>query len=107
MAGEGWMDPSTFRIMFDVVNEETGKRLRPTGKCHAFFRRLRIAVRGQIIEDIDNYNLDTTGKWAENKWIIVGDEEPYDDVVSREDSDEDDEEGNDNDWDTDSEGGEE
>ena len=56
MAGDGWMDPSTFRIMFDVVNEESGKRLRPIGKCHAFFRRLRIAVRGQIIEDIDNYN---------------------------------------------------
>ena len=26
------------------------------GKAHAFFRRLRISVRGQIIEDIDNYN---------------------------------------------------
>ena len=58
MAGEGWMDPSTFRIMFDVVNDDNDgvKKLRPLGRCHAFFRRLRIAVRGQIIEDIDNYN---------------------------------------------------
>jgi hypothetical protein len=30
--------------------------LRPLGKVHAFFRRLRIAVRGTIIEDIDNFN---------------------------------------------------
>ena len=60
LAGDGqWMDPSTFRIMFDVVNADpnpTVKRLRPIGKAHAFFRRLRISVRGQIIEDIDNYN---------------------------------------------------
>jgi hypothetical protein len=61
MAGEGWMDPSTFRIMFDVVNLDLGTSgapevLRPIGRPHAFFRRLRIAVRGQIIEDIDNYN---------------------------------------------------
>ena len=60
LAGDGqWMDPSTFRIMFDVVNADpnpTVKRLRPIGKAHAFSRRLRISVRGQIIEDIDNYN---------------------------------------------------
>ena len=60
LAGDGsWLDPSTFRIMFDVVNADgnpTVKMLRPIGKAHAFFRRLRISVRGQIIEDIDNYN---------------------------------------------------
>ena len=45
--------------MFDVVNADSNpatKLLRPIGKAHAFFRRLRISVRGQIIEDIDNYN---------------------------------------------------
>jgi hypothetical protein len=45
--------------MFDIVNADNSpstKRLRPIGKAHAFFRRLRISVRGQIIEDIDNYN---------------------------------------------------
>jgi len=60
LAGDGsWLDPSTFRIMFDVVNNDllaSSKKLRPIGKAHAFFRRLRISVRGQIIEDIDNYN---------------------------------------------------
>ena len=60
LAGDGsWLDPSTFRIMFDVVNNDPNpsvKKLRPIGKAHAFFRRLRISVRGQIIEDIDNYN---------------------------------------------------
>jgi hypothetical protein len=59
LAGDGsWLDPSTFRIMFDVVNTDTSnnKKLRPLGKAHGFFRRLRISVRGQIIEDIDNYN---------------------------------------------------
>jgi hypothetical protein len=60
LAGDGsWLDPSTFRIMFDVVNNDllaSAKKLRPIGKAHAFFRRLRISVRGQIIEDIDNFN---------------------------------------------------
>ena len=59
LAGEGRLDPSTFRIMFDVVNDDAdtaAKQLRPLGRPHAFFRRLRISVRGQIIEDIDNFN---------------------------------------------------
>ncbi len=45
--------------MFDVVNSDATpdvKKLCPIGRAHAFFRRLRISVRGQIIEDIDNYN---------------------------------------------------
>ena len=59
LAGDGqWMDPSTFRIMFDVVNDDAdaNERLRPIGRAHAFFRKLRISIRGQIIEDIDNFN---------------------------------------------------
>ena len=60
LAGDGsWLDPSTFRIMFDVVNDDPArgtKKLRPIGRPHGFFRRLRISLRGQIIEDIDNYN---------------------------------------------------
>ena len=59
LAGDGqWLDPSTFRIMFDVVNDDSdpAKRLRPLARAHAFFRRLRISIRGQIIEDIDNFN---------------------------------------------------
>ena len=58
IAGDQWADPSTLRIMFDVLNNDSdpNKRLRPIGKAHAFFRRLRISIRGQIVEDIDNYN---------------------------------------------------
>ena len=45
--------------MFDVVSNDANpatKKLRPIGRAHAFFRRLRVSVRGQIIEDTDNYN---------------------------------------------------
>ena len=37
LAGDGWLDPSTFRVAFDVVNDEAGKSLRPIGRAHAFF----------------------------------------------------------------------
>ena len=49
--GEGWLDPSTVRIMFDVINTDLDDRktLTPIGYCHGFFRRLRLSVRGQII----------------------------------------------------------
>jgi hypothetical protein len=45
--------------MFDVVNDGAAratKKLRPIGRPHGFFWRMRISLRGQIIEDIDNYN---------------------------------------------------
>ena len=35
--GEGWLDPSTFRLMFDVMHTEgdvTQKTLKPIGYCH-------------------------------------------------------------------------
>jgi hypothetical protein len=37
--GEGWLDPSTVRLMFDVVNTDGDitKTLRPIGYCHGFF----------------------------------------------------------------------
>ena len=56
--GENWADPSTFRIMFDVVNGDNNgvKKLRPIGRAHAFFNRLRVSARGQVLEDIDNFN---------------------------------------------------
>ena len=56
--GEGWLDPSTVRIMFNVINTDpdTNKTLKPIGYCHGFFRRLRLSVRGQIIEDIQDFN---------------------------------------------------
>ena len=58
VTGDDWLDPSTFRVMFDLVNMETGadKELRPLGGPHSFFKRMRILCNGQIVEDIDDYN---------------------------------------------------
>ena len=56
--GKGWLDPSTVRLMFDVMNTDPDdtKTLKPIGYCHGFFRRLRISVRGQIIEEAQDFN---------------------------------------------------
>jgi hypothetical protein len=68
LATEGWLDPSTVRVFLDVVNNDesvvvgtatnppTTKVLRPIGAVHAFFKRLRITMRGVVIEDIMDYN---------------------------------------------------
>ena len=58
ITGDQWMDPSTFRIMFDLVNMEsdTAKELRPLGGPWTFFRRMRVLCGGTIVEDIDLYN---------------------------------------------------
>ena len=37
------------------VDGNATKTLRPIGYCHGFFRRLRLSVRGQIIEDIQDF----------------------------------------------------
>ena len=69
LATEGWLDPSTVRVFFDVVNSDRTayaavaggraagtKKLRPLGPVHGFFKRLRITMRGVVIEDIMDYN---------------------------------------------------
>ncbi len=58
LTGDNWLDPSTFRVMFNVNNTETtaGKNLRVLGGPWCFFRRMRVLVSGQLVEDIDNYN---------------------------------------------------
>ena len=60
LTGDGWLDPSTLRIMFNLQNDDADpillKNLRPLGSPHAFFRRLRVLCGGQVVEDIDNYN---------------------------------------------------
>ena len=74
LSTEGWLDPSTVRFFMDVVNTDpsptliaptnpptvppwpTHKVLRPIGSVSAFFRRLRITMRGVVIEDIMDYN---------------------------------------------------
>jgi len=58
LTGDNWLDPSTFRVMFDLNNLETtiGKSLRPLGGPWCFFRRLRVLCAGQLVEDIMDYN---------------------------------------------------
>ena len=58
LASDGWLDPSTFRLMFNLTNTDAtaGRELRPLGGPWSFFRRVRILAGGQVIEDIDNYN---------------------------------------------------
>jgi hypothetical protein len=57
LASEGWLDPSTLRVFFDVVNEQGAPLvIRPLSQPSAFFRRLRVTMRGVVIEDIMDYN---------------------------------------------------
>jgi hypothetical protein len=67
LSSEGWLDPSTVRVFFDVRNLDVGtaatdttpavpKQLRPLNAPHAFFRRLIIKMRGVLLEDIFDYN---------------------------------------------------
>ena len=60
-----WLDPSTVRIQFDLVNNEAGtettlapqvKRIRPLTGAHIFFKRARVLVNGAIAEDLQEYN---------------------------------------------------
>ncbi len=57
MTGDGWVDPSTIRVMFDLNNVTTtaGKFLRNVGGPWSYFRRMRLMAGGTVIEDIDNY----------------------------------------------------
>lgn len=55
--GEGWLDPSTVRINFNLVNNDAdaAKFVRPLQGGHSFFRRLRVSANGALVEDFD-YN---------------------------------------------------
>ena len=57
LTGEGWLDPSTVRFTYTLVNNagET-KVLRPLSGQWSFFRRARCLVGGAIVDDIDYYN---------------------------------------------------
>ena len=41
--------------MFDLVNNDTSRQLRPVGGCHSFFRRCRLLCGGQVVEDLDHF----------------------------------------------------
>jgi len=53
-------------------------------------------------EELDNNDLSTTGKWGENKWVIVGGEEVYE-GVSRDDINEEELEEDSKEWDAEEE----
>jgi hypothetical protein len=58
LTGDNWLDPSTFRVMFNLKNDDTdvNVRLRPIGGPWTFFQRLRVLCGGQLVEDIMDYN---------------------------------------------------
>ena len=60
LTGDSWLDPSTFRVMFNLVNEEaldvTPNMLRPIGGPWGFLQRMRVLCAGQLVEDIMDYN---------------------------------------------------
>ena len=65
LTGDQWMDPSTFRVMFQLNNTgnagategSPSKMLEPLSWNPAvFFKRARIICGGVVVEDIDNFN---------------------------------------------------
>ena len=58
LTGDGWLDPSTVRMVYTLVNNDSTetKILRPLSGAWSFFRRARCLVGGAIIDDVDYYN---------------------------------------------------
>ena len=58
LTGDGWLDPSTIRMLFTLRNNDNdaAKVLRTIGGPWSFFRRVRCLCGGAIIDDIDFYN---------------------------------------------------
>ena len=65
LTGDQWLDPSTFRVMFQLnnignVGAAEGTSLKMVGPLSwnpaVFFRRARLICGGQVVEDIDSFN---------------------------------------------------
>ena len=61
LTGDGWLDPSTVRLCYTLVNKVTGtgaaaKLLRPLSGPWCFLRRARCMAGGAIVDDVDYYN---------------------------------------------------
>ena len=58
LAGDQWLDPSTFRVAVQLNNNNGGNiRVQPLSWNPAvFFRRARLICGGQVVEDIDDFN---------------------------------------------------
>ena len=52
------MDPSTFRIMFDLVNTDgrANHKSRPIGGPWSFIQRIRCLCGGVVLDDLDMYH---------------------------------------------------
>ena len=58
LTGDQWLDPSTLRVMFKIKNGHGTLEVKPLSyDPNVFFRRARLIAGGQIIEDIDHYNI--------------------------------------------------
>ena len=57
LTGDGWLDPSTFRVMFTVNNtaDTPSELLRPLSDGHSFFSRMRVMMGSTIVEDMNDY----------------------------------------------------
>ena len=53
--GSDWLDPATVRLFFDVKNNDATHQLRVLSGPFCFWRRMRVLVGNQLIEDIDYY----------------------------------------------------
>ena len=80
LTGDQWLDPSTFRIAFQLNNldhDALGSTyIQPLSWNPAiFFRRCRVIAGGQVIEDIDDFNrlstMLTTLKSGEEQLMIA------------------------------------
>ena len=65
LTGDQWLDPNTFRVMFQLNNtgnvgaaEGTAPKMTEPLNWNpaVFFRRARIIAGGQVAEDIDSFN---------------------------------------------------
>ena len=83
LTGDQWLDPSTFRVMFQLNNTgdigaAEGTSLKSIGPLSwnpaVFFRRARIICGGVVVEDIGNFNrlsLMLTALKAEEEQILL------------------------------------
>ena len=65
LTGDQWMDPSTFRVAFQLNNHNGNISCTPSFPIMVqplswnpavFFRRARLLCGGQVVEDIDDFN---------------------------------------------------
>ena len=57
MNGDGWVDPSTVRLVYTLTNTATNAQvLRPISGPWSMFSRVRCMYQGAICDDISSYN---------------------------------------------------